>query len=449
MKTYRFLASFLCLGACALLTSCGGSSSNSGNGNGGGGSQAPTVTSISPTSVMAGSGNLALTVNGSGFLTTTTVQVGGIADPTAYVSGTQVTATVSASQLASGAQLAVIALNGSSSSGSGTPINLQVTNPSPTITSVSPTNEAAGSASPVIAVTGTGFVASTQIQVNGSARTTTYVSATQVNVTLSAADVATPGTLSLTAVNGAPGGGTSTAATVTVNDPVPFVTNLTPWYVLTGAGPTTVTVHGGNFVAASTVFVNGSSVPTTYVSASQLTFAIANQSAVGFLAITVSNPAPGGGTSSTVYFVALVPTTAPVISSVSPTQFIAGSGTTDLYVYGSNFMQQVGTGAYAGSSDRSMEWFRTHYHWHSRCESGTHRPGACKLARYARQRKHHSHQLGRHALHFERGDGDDYKPASADTDCDLSGRGTNQYGSVFDAEWNRVHFGLDCRDQWG
>jgi len=356
MKTYRFLASFLCLGACALLTSCGGSSSNSGNGNGGGGSQAPTVTSISPTSVMAGSGNLALTVNGSGFLTTTTVQVGGIADPTAYVSGTQVTATVSASQLASGAQLAVIALNGSSSSGSGTPINLQVTNPSPTITSVSPTNEAAGSASPVIAVTGTGFVASTQIQVNGSARTTTYVSATQVNVTLSAADVATPGTLSLTAVNGAPGGGTSTAATVTVNDPVPFVTNLTPWYVLTGAGPTTATVHGGNFVAASTVFVNGSSVPTTYVSPSQLTIIVPNQSAVGFLAITVSNPAPGGGTSAAGSLEVLVPTTAPVISSVSPTQFAAGSGASSILVYGSNFIQQLSTSPSSWVSTSTVLW---------------------------------------------------------------------------------------------
>src|ERR1700733_4144666 len=128
MKTCRLMA-FLCLGVSALLTSCGGSPGNTGGNGGNGGAQAPAVTSISPTSVAAGSGNLTLTVNGSGFLSTTTVQVGGAAEQTAYVSGTQVTATIPASQLASGAQLPVIALNGSSSSGSGTPVNLQVTNP--------------------------------------------------------------------------------------------------------------------------------------------------------------------------------------------------------------------------------------------------------------------------------------------------------------------------------
>lgn len=356
MKTYRRLAAFLCLGTFALLTSCSGSSSNTGGGGGGGGSQAPTVTSISPTSVMAGSGNLTLTLNGSGFLATTTVQVGGAAEQTAYVSGAQVTATIPASQLASGTQLPVIALNGSSSSGSGTPIDLQVTNPAPTITSVSPTAEMAGSASSVIAVTGTGFVSTTLIQVNGATRTTTFTSATQVNVTLSAADMAAPGTLSLTAVNSAPGGGTSMAATVTVNDPVPFVTNLSPWYVLTGAGPATVTVHGGNFVAGSTAFVNGSSVPTTYVSPSQLTIIVPNQSAVGFLAITVSNPAPGGGTSAAGSLEVLAPTSTPVISSVSPTQFVAGSGTSSILVYGSNFIQQLSTSPPSWVSTSTVLW---------------------------------------------------------------------------------------------
>lgn len=346
MKTCRLLASFLCLGAYALLTGCGGSSGNSGgggNGGGGGGSQAPTVTSISPTSVMAGSGNLTLTLNGSGFLTTTTVQVGGAAEQTAYVSSTQVTATIPASQLASGAQLGVIALNGSSSSGSGSPINLQVTNPSPTITSVSPTTELAGSASPVVAVTGTGFVPSTQIQVNGAARTTTFTSVTQVNATLTATDVATAGNLSLTAVNTAPGGGTSTAATVTVSNPVPFLSGVNPRSFLTGAGPTTVTITGGNFDAASTVMVNGSAVPTTFVSSTQLTISVASQTSAQEFAVTILNPTPGGGTSATQYFFALAPTAAPVISSVSPTQFVAGSTSTYLDVNGSNFAQQVGT----------------------------------------------------------------------------------------------------------
>jgi trimeric autotransporter adhesin len=352
MKTCRFLAAFLCLGATALLTSCGGSSGTTGGGggnggNGGGsGSPAPAVTSISPTSVTAGSGNLTLTVNGSGFLSTTTVQVGGAAEQTAYVSTTQITATIPASQLASGAQLPVVALNGSSSSGSGTPINLQVTNPSPTITSVTPNAVLAGAASATIQVIGTGFVPTTQIQVNGGSRTTVFVSATQVNVTLSASDIAAASSLSLTAVNAAPGGGTSTAATVAVNNPMPVVTGLTPYAVVTGAGASTITVKGAYFVAASTVTVNGASVPTTFVSSTQLTFSLANQTTAQVDTVAVTNPAPGGGTASAGTLGVLAPTAAPVISSVLPTQFVAGSAATYIDVDGSNFAQQVGTSAY-------------------------------------------------------------------------------------------------------
>jgi hypothetical protein len=346
MKTYRLLVVFLCLGVAALLTGCGGSSGNTGGNGGNGSPQAPTVTSISPTTVTAGSGNLTLTVNGSGFLSTTTVQVGGAAEQTAYVSGTQVTATIPASQLASGAQLPVIALNGSSSSGSGTPVNLQVTNPSPTITSVAPNVVLAGAASQAIVVTGTGFVPSTQIQVNGTARTTTFTNSTQVSVTLSASDLSAAGTLSLTALNSTPGGGTSTAATVSVVNPVPLVTSLSPFYVLTGAGATTVTVNGARFDAASTVSVNGSIVPTTFVSSTQLTFSFANQTTAQVATVSVTNPAPGGGTVSAGSLGVLAPTAAPVITSVSPTQIVAGSALTYLYVYGSNFLQQVGTGSY-------------------------------------------------------------------------------------------------------
>jgi hypothetical protein len=60
------------------------------------------VSSISPTTAAAGSGPLTLTVNGTSFLSTTTVQIGDVAETTAYVSGTQVTATITAAQLASG-----------------------------------------------------------------------------------------------------------------------------------------------------------------------------------------------------------------------------------------------------------------------------------------------------------------------------------------------------------
>jgi hypothetical protein len=346
--TYRLLAVFS-LSVTALLSGCGGSSSNPGGSTQ---QSPPTVTSISPTTVTAGSGAVSLTVNGSGFLSTTTVQVGSVAEATTYVSATQLTATVPAAQVAAGGQLSVIALNGSASSGSGAATSLQVTNPVPVIAQITPTTLSVGTASVTIAVSGSGFVPTTTIDVNGSARTTVFVSATQVNATLTAADVASTGSLSLTAVNPAPGGGTSAAVTAAISNPAPgAVLALSPTQFVTGtATPTTVTVTGTNFIPASTVQVSGAARATTYVSATQLTFqlTVADQAMTQVLAVTVVNPAPGGGTTLAAQLEILPQMATPVITSVSPSQLVVGSGTTWLTVYGTNLFATIATGPNSG-----------------------------------------------------------------------------------------------------
>lgn len=342
MISLRSCACSLGLAVFVFIAGCGGGSSSSNTGgNTGGNTTNPTVTSVSPASVMAGSSSLTLTVNGTGFTNGATVEVGGIADQTVYVSATQLTATVTAAQLTNGGQLSVIVVNGDASSGSGTPVNLAVTNPAPTIASVTPSVELAGAAAPVITVTGTGFVPSTVIQVNGSNRTTAFINTTEVNVTLTAADVASSGSLSLTAVNPAPGGGASTAATVAVNNPTPVVNGVSPQVVLTGTTtPTTVTVTGTNFTSASTVELGGVATATTYVSATQLTFqlTVAEQATSQQILVGVMNPAPGGGTGLGAWIDILPPAPTPAITRVSPSQFNVGSGPTTITVYGSNLV---------------------------------------------------------------------------------------------------------------
>jgi hypothetical protein len=291
---------------------------------------------------MAGSGALTLTVNGTGFLTTTTVQVGGVADVTTYVSATEVTAAVTAAQLVSGGNLSVIALNGTESSGSGAAINLEVTNPAPTIIALTPAAVTAGGAAQTVSVTGTGFVPTTVIDVNDNARTTVFVSATQVNVTLTATDLATAGSLSLTAVNASPGGGTSAASTMAIDNPKPGgPMTVSPSLVLTGTTtPTTVTITGTNFVPASTVELGGVAATTTFVSATQLTFQlpVAQEATTQQILVSVMNPTPGGGTTAGAWLDILPAMPTPVISQVSPTQFTVGSGATTITVYGSNLV---------------------------------------------------------------------------------------------------------------
>jgi len=177
-----------------------------------------------------------------------------------------VTAAIPAAQLATGALLPIIALNGSSTSGSGAKVDLEVDSPSPTTTQLVPSNLPAGSAASSIVVTGTGFVSSTVINVGGSPHPTIYTSPTEVNVVPSAADLTAAGSLALTAVNPSPGGGSSASSAFAVNplNPAPGAIAVAPGSVLAGtATPTTITVTGSNFVSTSTAETGGNPRPTT------------------------------------------------------------------------------------------------------------------------------------------------------------------------------------------
>jgi hypothetical protein len=337
---FRFSALLLILGLLGVIEGCSSGSSGTGSGGGNSTTPAPAVASINPSQVPAGSSALTLTVTGSGFLNTSVVQVGSAQEATTYVSPTQLTATVPATQLVSGAEIPVVVLNGALNSGSGPAINLEVDNPAPTISSASPSGAPAGTASAVVTVTGTGFVPTTVINVNGSARATTFINATQVSAALSTADFAVAGSLSVTAVNAAPGGGTSAAISFPVNNPSVGVIQLSPSSIIAGgSAAATITVTGNTFVSTSVVQVNGTARATTYVNATTLTFAatVADQATVGKLFVNVMNPAPGGGTSPAANL-SIVPRPAtPVITSVTPTTLIAGSAASSLAVAGTGF----------------------------------------------------------------------------------------------------------------
>ena len=337
-KPLFHLSLVLTLAASVLSNGCSGGGSGSGGGGGGGNvTPTPAISSISPATLSAGASAQTITIMGSGFISSSVIEVGGVAEVTTYVSSTELTATVPAAQLASGAQLPIVVSNGSTTSSSGTPVNLVVNNPSPTIASVSPSVELVNSSSSVVTVTGTNFVSTTAININGSARPTTYTSATQVSATLTAADLSAAGTLSLTAVNPTPGGGTSAAASLAVNNPPIGAIQLNPSVLLVGTTtPATITVTGNTFVPGTVIQVNGQSRTTTYVNATTVTFVatVADQTVQTTFYVTATNPAPGGGTSAYAILNISPPTLTPVISAVSPNSFFAGSGATTISITG-------------------------------------------------------------------------------------------------------------------
>ncbi|MGO9088036.1 MAG: beta-propeller fold lactonase family protein [Candidatus Sulfotelmatobacter sp.] len=141
------------------------------------------------------------------------------------------------------------------------------------------------------------------------------------------------------------GGGTNPPVSRGSN-PTPTITAISPNSTVAGGAAFTLTINGTNFVAASTVNFGGSATATTFVNSTQLTAAIpaASINSTGVPAVTVTNPAPGGGTSKAINFTITSgsPSSVPTISVLDPTGVPAGEPSFQLQVVGpypgSNFV---------------------------------------------------------------------------------------------------------------
>jgi hypothetical protein len=174
----------------------------------------------------------------------------------------------------------------------------------PAVSSISPAQVVAGGTAFTLTVNGSNFINESQVRLNGSQRPTTFVSNTQLTAQITADDILSGNTLALTVFNAVTGGGTSNSVNLTVNNPIPTVSNLTPSNVQAGGPNFTLTVDGSGFVNTSIVRFNGDDRPTTFVNSAQLTAEITatDIELAGTSPITVFNPPPAGGVSNSFDF---------------------------------------------------------------------------------------------------------------------------------------------------
>lgn len=180
-------------------------------------SAVPQITAVSPQSVAAGTGGLTLTVTGKDFVTQSTVMVNGSARGTSFTNSTSLRASLTAGDLASAGTLEITVYNPPPDGGASVSFPLNVNNPVPSLTSLSPSSAAAGSASASLVVTGTNFVSTSTILINGAKRTTAFVGATQLTAALTAGDLTQGGVARVQVENPGPGGGSSNVLTFAIN----------------------------------------------------------------------------------------------------------------------------------------------------------------------------------------------------------------------------------------
>jgi photosystem II stability/assembly factor-like uncharacterized protein len=308
---------------------------------------APTLSSISPTSATSGGSGFTLTVNGTGFLPGASVffynvQLSPTPEPTAFVSSTQLTAAIPASDIALPGNYTVSAQNPQPNFGFSNTISFTVnlgTYPVPTLNSIFPNSVLATTPVFIVNASGANFASSAVLNFNGVPQVTTVNTPASLSAQIAASQltVANVGTVPVTITNPSPGGGTSSSLPFQITMPsvIPTVTSINPTSAPPNPQPpVTVTINGTNFLQGDTTFWT-SNIPnetnffiaTTFISSTQLTIQPSFVNVPGTYSFYVHDPS--GGFSNPVTFTVTPPPDFSITSSGTTSQTVnAGQNAT-------------------------------------------------------------------------------------------------------------------------
>ena len=256
----------------------------------------PVITSVTPT-VFTANTQFEMTVNGTGFTPGSIVDLGTIPLSTTFIAPTQLIA-VGTPTLAQVGTVPVTVVNPDPGGSTSAPVNVQVVGPNSSITVT---------VSPKTATLGAGNVQQFQATVTGSIDLSVTWSVNGVSFGNSAVgtidgsgnytapnNIVGLGTVTVTATSNA-NSAKSDSAVVTLINPVPALSSITPSTL--GLGSFQITLNGTGFVSTSSATFGGQTMLVTYVTSTMIT-AIGTAPQVGTVAVKVTNPAPGGGTSN-------------------------------------------------------------------------------------------------------------------------------------------------------
>jgi hypothetical protein len=279
---------------------------------------APVVTGTSPTDVNAGQPAFTLTVIGSHFTPASTVLWNGSPRLSFFQDEAHINADILQSDVLNPGKVQVTVETPQPGGGEFLPpVDFTIdpiTVPVPTISSVSPVGVYASSGAFTLRVNGSNFVGTSIVTVNGANHTTFEVNSTQLVANIPATDVANAGALQIAVLNppvpnppagASPGGGASNIISLNVTNPQPAISSMTPASVaINAAVATQLTVTGAGLVPNSVILVNGSPRASSLATASTVSANLnaGDVASAGVLRIQVMNPAPGGGTSTSLPF---------------------------------------------------------------------------------------------------------------------------------------------------
>jgi hypothetical protein len=256
----------------------------------------PNLTSIYPTTIIAGSLPFAINASGTNFAPGAVLNFHGVAKSTTVNSPQNVYATISTADISTSSTVQVTVSNPTPGGGPSAPQPFVIAQPTvvPAITSVNPTSIPANSPT-TFTINGTGFVQGAALDVVGTGGgywNTNFVSSTQLTITNFS--VGSVGTIPIYVMDPAPAG-TSTAFNLTVTQPPPpTITSISPSTAPSGSTPN-LTITGTGFEPGASVLFNGTNYSTGYTSSMQLTTVLSlGGIAAGTYPLSVVDPIPAG-----------------------------------------------------------------------------------------------------------------------------------------------------------
>ena len=263
----------------------------------------PTISSINPTSAIAGGPAFTLTVNGTGYISASKV-IGLSGATTTYVSPNQLTVSVPASAIVNVGSYPIQVANPGPVSSNETPL-FSVRASAPAITTLNPASASVGGPDFTLTVNGSNFLSGATVAWNGASLVTTLVSAGQLTALVPAALIANVGTARVTVTGN---GATSNTVDFTIALAGPATTSagiLNAASSLPVIAPGTLIAIFGSSLATSTaqfsaaplplslattsVSINGTQVPLLYVSPGQVNAQVPYETKVGTAKLVVTS----------------------------------------------------------------------------------------------------------------------------------------------------------------
>lgn len=263
----------------------------------------PTITSLSPNTLPSGSPAFTLTVTGTNYMNGAYITFNGavnaVQEQTTFVSSTQLTANISASEVSFPGNEYQVFVTNPPPSATSAPASFLVTvgtYPVPVLNEIIPTSAVAGGVGFTLSALGNYFAPNAFVQFNGTEVSTVNNNSQVLTATIPASVIASAGTVQVAVVNPPPGGGTSSPQpfTLTLPTTVPTISSVSPASAASGSNGT-FTIAGTGFQQGSSVYFNGSFGPTTFVSSTQVSiFLNLNLVAAGTYPLYVVDSPPAG-----------------------------------------------------------------------------------------------------------------------------------------------------------